>query len=248
MSDLELIVVGGIVIGAAYEAMGPGSAPMPASTPYTSTPTSGSTTGDQLGDNAAGSAGGVTAIGPPTANLLTQRLNMGYNMQAISSGGYAGVSSSGIGAALYGAAGGSSLGAGVDPDTQAKIDQVNSACSDFWSQASDAAKMQAAAQLNTQFQLNPPLTGHESWTEISERCGQAAGKLGGQAIGGAIAGPAGTYIGGMCGSMLGGKVSDWIGANSQGVYDWCKDKLKGLGCDIGDLGQEVWDNTLGAIF
>lgn len=113
----------------------------------------------------------------------------------------------------------------LTPDQSAKIDALLSAAADkYTNQMSQEAKNQAASYINETINPQPPLTGNESWQQVSSILGGAAG--------GALGGP----LGAIAGAYLGTTLEGWLGSDLQSIYDWAKQNgLSAVNDVLGDV-------------
>lgn len=139
----------------------------------------------------------------------------------------------------------SSVSGYIDAALQEKLDTINSYGQAAYDNMSDDAKRAGAAAMNDALDLDPPLKGDESWDEIAQVAGAAAGTAACAATGlGAAAAP----LCAMAGAYLGTKLEELISKNVDEIKDWFSGKwadiegwVKGLGEDVGDAAQAAID-------
>jgi hypothetical protein len=127
--------------------------------------------------------------------------------------------------------------ANIDPQLQAKFDQIEAAAQKAYNDANEVAKAKAAEALNKDLKLDPPLTGHEDWKTVSAVVGGATGG----AIGAAIGGPIGAKIGALAGAYLGVKLEDLIEKNLDEIKAWVSDTWG----DVKDFASDAYDEVAG---
>lgn len=104
----------------------------------------------------------------------------------------------------------------------AKIDALLQMGEKKFAAMADSEKAQAASYLNSTYNIQPPLTGRETWQ-------QTASVVGG-AIGGGIAGP----LGAIAGAYLGTTLESWLASDLQSIENWINQNLPGAITDIGN--------------
>lgn len=104
----------------------------------------------------------------------------------------------------------------VDPALQQKLAEIESYAKAAYNNMDDAARKKGAAAANELLKLDPPLTGKESWEDMSKAIGAAAGAA---ALGWI---PGGQVIGPIVGAWLGAKLEDLVSKNIDEIKDWFK--------------------------
>src|SRR5262249_28159988 len=83
----------------------------------------------------------------------------------------------------------------AQPGDSAKIDAAMAAmAAKYENQLTDQEKQQAAQQLNSSLNLDPPLNGNETWAQVASVVGGA--------VGGVYGGPVGAMVGAYLGTTL----------------------------------------------
>jgi hypothetical protein len=106
----------------------------------------------------------------------------------------------------------------IDPALQQKLDEVESYAHAAYNNMDDEARRRGAAIANEELKLDPPLTGKESWEDMSRIVG---GAVGAAALGWI---PGGAALGAIAGAWLGVKLEDLISKNIDEIKDWFKGK------------------------
>lgn len=136
-------------------------------------------------------------------------------------------------------------GNNIDPDLQKWLDKAQADCESKWETLNDSAKAQAADYMNGQLSISPPLTGRESWAEIANRTGDAAGeKFGSQAgagVGNYLGGPIGSKVGAMCGAYLGKKLADVIEDYGADAAKWVGNKVEDAADSVADAAADAYN-------
>ncbi len=104
---------------------------------------------------------------------------------------------------------------------------------------SKEAKKRGAEELNKQLKLDPPLTGDESWGDISKIVGGVAGA----AVGTYVCGPICGKLGAIAGAYLGDKMSKYIEENWDDVKDWAEENWDDAVDEIGDLASDAYNTV-----
>jgi hypothetical protein len=89
-----------------------------------------------------------------------------------------------------------------DPAYQAKLDALVAQAKAKFESMAAKERVDAAAKLNKDLKIDPPLTGKEDWQETSRRVSQAGGAI----LGSMVGGPVGALVG----AYLGGKIADYL--------------------------------------
>lgn len=108
--------------------------------------------------------------------------------------------------------------------TNEKVKELEKRAADEYKKLGDKAKQAGAEYLNEAYNIQPPLTGKESWKDASKIIGGVAGA----AAGGAVCAPIGLSavcgpLGAMLGAYLGPKVGKWLSDTWDDVEDWAGD-------------------------
>lgn len=129
----------------------------------------------------------------------------------------------------------------IDRALQEKLDLIKKYGQAAYDKLSDDAKKASAKALSEQLDLDPPLDGSESWSDIAAIAGGAAGLAAfGWLPGGAVWGP-------IVGTYLGVKLEELISKNSDEIKQWFSDKWGDIEEWVKDAGHEVSD-WFGEIF
>lgn len=119
---------------------------------------------------------------------------------------------------------------GLDPNAQpgsaAKVDALLSAAEAKFSSMSDDAKVQAAQEMNQQLNLQPPLTGRETWQQVASIAGGAAGSAACAAVLPGIGMAAGPLCA-IAGSYLGVSLESWLASSLDDVQNWINQNIPG---------------------
>jgi hypothetical protein len=134
--------------------------------------------------------------------------------------------------------------AAIDPEIQAKVDQLEEYGEQAYNSLSDKAKAAGANYLNEKYDLDPPLNGTESWTEIGKRIAGPIGEDAGQAAGEAIAGPAGGIVGEKLGAYLGVKIDDFLNQHADDIKQWFVDRYQSVKNWVEGTAQEAYDDVV----
>lgn len=129
----------------------------------------------------------------------------------------------------------------IDAALQAKLDEIRRYGEAAYQKLSDEAKAKAAKELSDGLNLDPPLTGDESWEDVAKIAGGAAGLAFSPLPGGAVWGPiVGAYLGVKLEELASKNVDEikaWFGARWDGIEGW----VKGAAGDIEDAAKDVID-------
>lgn len=121
-----------------------------------------------------------------------------------------------------------------DPGSSSKIDALLAAGYAKFQAMSDGEKVSAAQELNSTLNLQPPLTGRESWEAVASAAGGAAASAACNAIPGV-----GMAAGPLCaiaGSYLGVKLEDWMQSSLGDVQTWISQNVPGV---VGNVVDDV---------
>lgn len=113
-----------------------------------------------------------------------------------------------------------------------KVDALLAAAYAKFQGMADDEKTTIAAQINQQYNPQPPLTGRETWQ-------QTASVIGG-AIGGAYGGP----LGAIAGSYLGVTLESWLATSIDDIKSWINQNVPGV---VDGVVDDI-KNWLGSIF
>lgn len=122
----------------------------------------------------------------------------------------------------------------ADPDARPKLDLLNQGLQKAYAGMSQAAKSTAADKMNSALNLNPPLTGNESWDQVARIAGGATGGIACNAIPGI--GTAVSPLCAMAGSYLGVQLEQWMGTDLAGLQGWVSDNL---GAVVDAVGNQI---------
>jgi hypothetical protein len=117
----------------------------------------------------------------------------------------------------------------LDPYVSTKADMVQDQLERAYNALDGVGRAAAAAKMNEELHLDPPLRGDETWETVARVAGGAAGAAGCAVVGLGAVGP----LCAMVGSYLGVKLEDWIA--DQNVGDWVKGTVEDLGGWINNL-------------
>jgi len=135
----------------------------------------------------------------------------------------------------------------VDPQIQAKLDEIDKYGKAAYNQLSAEAKKEGAKALSESLGIDPPLKGDETWETIASVAGSAAGA----AVGAYIGGPIGAKLGAIVGAYLGVKLEELISKDLDKIGDWFKSKWSDIENWVGDEASDAANavgNWLGSIF
>lgn len=227
LAELAALGIAGYEVAAHTGLVG---AKPPGATQYS--PSNGATTGQKI----AGVGGATPATPPPepmrNARLLSRVLRQASPataVQIIPCGNNFGANGSG------------------DPNIQQKLDAAQAAIKAKFDQASQAEKDAAAAQLNAQLKLDPPVTGSDTYEKVAAAVGTAAGAAAGAYLCGPLCGKVGALLGAYCAT----KLEEWCSKNMDEIEDWVKsnigDNIEDAANAIGDAAEDAYD-TVGGWF
>ena len=129
----------------------------------------------------------------------------------------------------------------VDPDVRQKVDLLNVAMEKAYSGMSSAAKSAAADTLNRNLNLDPPMTGNETWDQVARIAGGAVAAAGCSAIPGI--GVAAAPLCSMAGAYLGVKLEQWIQSPLKDLGNWIEDNVGGAIDAVGDALSDAWNSV-----
>ena len=122
----------------------------------------------------------------------------------------------------------------VDPQ---KLDAIEAAASKAYDKLTAEAKAYAASQLSQSLGIDPPLTGNESWPELSQKVGGALGAAAGAYLGG----PIGAKLGAICGAYLGVKLEDLLAKPLDQLQSWLSDQWGSAEQYVEDAASDAGD-------
>jgi hypothetical protein len=131
----------------------------------------------------------------------------------------------------------------IDAEIQAKLDAIREYGRAAYDKLTSGAKKEGASALNKELQLEPPLTGDESFDEVSDRIAGPIGATVGGAVGGAVGGPAGAVLGAMLGKYLGVKYEELLSKALPEIRDFFVARWSDIESWVSDKAGAVYDEV-----
>lgn len=129
------------------------------------------------------------------------------------------------------------------PDLNGKLAQIEASAKKAYENLSSDAKSAGAAALNSQLNLDPPLTGNEDWDTVGSVVGGATGAAAGAAIGG----PIGAKLGAIVGAYLGTQIADLLAKNWDELNSWLSSKWDDVQQYVTNAAQDAYDQAASAV-
>lgn len=133
-----------------------------------------------------------------------------------------------------------------DPGTAAKVDALLQAGEAKFNAMSDAERAQAANYLNQQLNIQPPMSGNETWQQVASIAGGATGGAVCSMIPGI--GTAASPLCAMAGAYLGVSLESWLAGSLDSIKSWINQNVPGVVTDWIDQAEASLSDWFHSIF